>query len=128
MKTIMGMASMLVLASASAKDCDNPQTQLDMNDCAVMEYQRVDSELNAVYAEYRKRLSPSQAQQLKAAEVAWIKFRDASCIFETSEVEGGSIHPLVYHDCLSTKTRERIAALKALASCKEGDPSCPEPN
>lgn len=124
----MGMASMLVLASASAKDCDNPQTQLDMNDCAVMEYQRVDSELNAVYAEYRKRLSPSQAQQLKAAEVAWIKFRDASCIFETSEVEGGSIHPLVYHDCLTTKTRERIAALKALASCKEGDPSCPEPN
>lgn len=128
MKTIMGMASMLVLASASAKDCDNPQTQLDMNDCAAMEYQRVDSELNAVYAEYRKRLSPSQAQQLKAAEVAWIKFRDASCIFETSEVEGGSIHPLVYHDCLATKTRERIAALKALASCKEGDPSCPEPN
>lgn len=111
----------------AASACDSPSTQLDINACAGETHAKADGELNRVYAAYRKRLPEGQAQQLKQAQLAWIKFRDTSCVFESSGVETGSAHAMVYQGCLTAKTKERVQALKALSSCKEGDLSCPAP-
>lgn len=107
--------------------CYAPRYQLDLNTCAAQARTRADQELNQVYAAYKKRLPPNQTQRLKQAQLAWIKFRDASCVFESSGVEGGSAHPMVYLGCLTAKTRDRIKALEALSACEEGDLSCPAP-
>ena len=110
-----------------ARDCENPRNQLELNDCASERLTRADGELNQLYADYRKRLSASEARQFKQAQVAWIKFRDASCVFESSAVKGGSAYTMVHLGCLAAKTEARVKELKVLASCEEGDLSCPAP-
>lgn len=98
-----------------------------MNVCAAQERAQADQRLNRLYVDYKKRLTQAQAQQLKQAQLAWIQFRDASCVFESSGVEGGSAHPMVHLGCLTAKTQDRIKALEALSACEEGDLSCPAP-
>ena len=57
-------------------------------------------------------------------QLAWIKFKDLACQFETSGTEGGSVHAMVLAECLIEKTRHRNKELEALANCQEGDLSC----
>lgn len=119
------------LASASfavqARDCESARNQLELNGCAADRLAAADRALNQVYADYRKRLSAAEARQLKQVQVTWIKFRDASCLFESSGVKGGSAYTMVHQGCLANKTDARVKDLKALASCEEGDLSCPAP-
>lgn len=125
---LMATLYLSALASAApAADCGDEQTQTDMNLCAARDYADVDRQLNEVYREYRKRLSDDQKRQLKDAQRAWIEFRDRSCDFESSGVEGGSVHPLIRNSCLAGMTRARIEQLDVLARCEEGDLSCPAP-
>lgn len=112
---------------AQARDCESPRTQLEVNECASERLTRADQALNQLYADYRKRLSASEARQFKQVQVAWIKFRDAACVFESSAVKGGSAFTMVHLGCLASKTEIRVKELKALASCQEGDLSCPAP-
>lgn len=116
-------------AGAQAPDasCQNPQTQADMNRCAGAGYAAQDRKLNQVYAAYRARLPAAQAQQLAAAQKAWIAFRDADCAFVGSSVAGGSVYGMVLNGCLEDRTRQRVKELEALAACKEGDLACPAP-
>lgn len=65
-----------------------------------------DTQLNHVYAAYLKNITPAQAKALKAAEVAWIAYRDQAC-----KVEGS--------DCLTVLETERTTELK---SAWMGDP------
>ena len=73
------------------------------------------------------KVSEEDKAKLKEAQLSWIKYREASCIFESSGVEGGSAHTMIYLNCMATITLERVKSLKALATCKEGDLSCPSP-
>ena len=45
--------SMVMTASARALDCENAMTTADMSQCAQLDYQRADDELNAVYQHLR---------------------------------------------------------------------------
>lgn len=123
------LAAVMVSTSfmAQARDCGSPRTQLEVNECASERLTRADQELNQVYADYRKRLSASEARQFRQVQVTWIKFRDAACVFESSGVKGGSAFTMVHLGCLAAKTETRVKELKALASCEEGDLSCPAP-
>lgn len=123
-KALMFLA-LPVCLKVYAAGCDAPATQMEMNQCAAQEYEKANKELNNVYSGYRTRLSDSQKQQLKDTQLAWIKFRDLACEFESSGIEGGSAKSMVRNGCLAGKTRIRLAEIKALASCEEGDLSCP---
>ena len=100
------------------------QTQSDMNQAASTDYKKVDAHLNKVYREVFNKLGASQQADLKAAQNAWIQFRDLDCKFQSSGSEGGSIHSMVVAGCLTDKTQARINELNTLLQCKEGDPSC----
>ncbi|MDP3814670.1 lysozyme inhibitor LprI family protein [Pseudomonas sp.] len=78
-----------------------------------------------MYGEYRKGLDGAQKQQLKEVQLAWIKFRDLACAFESSSLEGGSAYSMQLNACLAQKTAARIKGLEQLASCEEGDLSWP---
>ena len=110
---------------AAAQNCGDPQTQLEMNQCAAADYAKVDRELNRSYDAYRARLGEEQKRQLREAQRAWIRFRDLSCQFESSAVKGGSAYPFILQSCLASMTRSRLRQLSELADCKEGDLSCP---
>lgn len=119
--------ALLMSSAALAQDCEKAQTQLELNECAASEYKKADSELNAAYKKVFTLASKQQHDILKNAQNAWIKLRDADCGFIASGVEGGSIQPMIYSQCLTDKTRERTAYLESLLQCGEGDLSCPLP-
>jgi len=125
MKKIL-LSAILAFAthSAYAVDCNNAMTQADINQCAGAEYKKSDVQLNKVYKQVIGKVDPSQQLQLKTAQNAWIKFRDADCAFQTAAVEGGSLYATVLTGCLEAKTATRTKELATFLHCKEGDSTC----
>jgi len=124
---VLVFLTLLRAGAAISQECGNRTTQAAMNQCAAADYAKVDGELNKVYNDYRSRLNEDQQRQLRDAQLAWLKFRDLWCNFESSGVKGGSAHPFVLQYCLATMTRARLRQLSVLATCEEGDLSCPAP-
>ncbi len=89
------------------------QTQAEMDVAAAKDYQKADAELNRVYRRLAASLEPPIKRKLKAAESAWIKFRDAESAFRASTVEGGSAYPALYASDMADLTRQRIQDLNA---------------
>ena len=115
--------------AATPKSCDDATTQSDMNQCAQEAYKATDAELNAAYGKLLGRLAkdPARAEHLRAAQRAWIGFRDAECAYVGAGTTGGSAQPLVTAQCLEQQTRSRVEALQSHMQCEEGDLSCPPP-
>jgi uncharacterized protein YecT (DUF1311 family) len=120
-------AALLLSASALADECDNANTQLELNTCSAQQYQTADKKLNQTYQATIKRAAAPQRDLLKKAQQAWITLRDADCAFIGSGTEGGSVQPMIVNQCLAEKTVEREAFLASLMQCEEGDLSCPLP-
>jgi uncharacterized protein YecT (DUF1311 family) len=127
--TLLSIASLLAVAMATPSiaspasgttnlqlaqnpNCNNPQTQSEMNICASIAYQNADRKLNQVYRQLLPKLSAARKQKLITAQQAWIKFRDSSCEFERSAYEGGSIAPMIYGNCLANVTEQRTKDLR----------------
>lgn len=115
--TVCALGLMLVgaaLAQDQKKDpCAEAQTQTDMNICWGKEYKAADAQLNAAYREFAAKLSPEETAQLKTAQLAWIKFRDANCEFVANQYKGGTIRPMIAAMCLADVTSARTSELKA---------------
>ncbi|MFL6275919.1 MAG: lysozyme inhibitor LprI family protein [Blastocatellia bacterium] len=102
-------------AQAKKNPCDNTQTQVEINDCQAREYKKADTALNTVYKQLMTKLEDEgERTALKAAQVAWIKFRDSDCEFEAYQNKGGTIYPLIYDGCLTTLTQQRTKELREL--------------
>ncbi|MBD2544166.1 MULTISPECIES: lysozyme inhibitor LprI family protein [Planktothricoides] len=97
---------------AQNPNCDNPQSQAEMNICAARYYQAADRKLNQVY----QQLSSQMRSQLTLAQLAWIDFRDTNCDFARSLFEGGTIAPSIYNGCLGGMTEQRTIELEAYQS------------
>ncbi|WP_127522376.1 lysozyme inhibitor LprI family protein [Mesorhizobium sp. Z1-4] len=122
------IAAILLAAStisAPAQNCEDPQTQLEMNHCAGLAYEAADAQLNEIYGEVRSRLDPDGTEQLVATQRAWIAYRDAECTFRSRGVEGGTIYATIHAGCLADLTEQRTADFETMLACPEGDLSCP---
>ncbi|MBQ4774598.1 lysozyme inhibitor LprI family protein [Pectobacterium versatile] len=125
-KLAIALFALQPITQAAALDCNNANTQLDMNQCAVQEYKKVDGELNQLYQDVVKRVVIEEHKALlKSAQRKWIAYRDADCEFQTFPTTGGSVHGMVYSQCLTEKTAERVKEFKTMLRCEEGDLSCP---
>src|SRR5215469_11032103 len=112
---VIGTGVAAVTAQTRKKNpCDNPQSQIEMNDCAAKEFHDADQKLNKLYAELSRKLEPDRLEKLKEAERAWIKFRDADCDFQTYLNRGGTIYPMVYNGCLTENAKNRIKQLEQM--------------
>jgi uncharacterized protein YecT (DUF1311 family) len=130
-RLILALSGLLLSTGALADACDSATSQADMNQCYGAEYKKQDDELNKTYQQVMKRANDKQKTQLKAAQNAWIAFRDADCELLSSGAETGSVYPMVHAICMADKTRERTELLKSTLQCEEGDVSCvfpPQPN
>ncbi|MBO0348405.1 DUF1311 domain-containing protein [Phormidium pseudopriestleyi FRX01] len=92
-------------------NCNNPQTQSEMNACAGQRWQTSDRQLNQIYQGLIPQLSNTRRQQLVTAQRAWITFRDSECAFSSSLAEGGSMQPMLRSGCLGKLTDIRNAEL-----------------
>jgi uncharacterized protein YecT (DUF1311 family) len=107
-------------------DCNKANTQMELNLCAQNRAESADKKLNNTYQILQRRLvidlrqgntaqinlAKTRYQKLVNAQNAWIKFRDTNCEYERSNFEGGSIAPMIYHDCVAKVTDRRTADLQ----------------
>lgn len=93
-------------------DCDNANTQLDLNLCAAAERQQAEADRAATYQTLANTLGEQEKQTLALAESAWQTFRDRDCEFAASRFEGGSIAPMVFNDCAAHRTATRAQELQ----------------
>jgi uncharacterized protein YecT (DUF1311 family) len=125
---IRPLAALFVLslpASAQEVDCSNAVTQQDMNICQQQVWQESDERLNAVYAETVAILQERDAEfpldgaseedRLRAAQRAWVAFRDANCDAAGYSMRGGSAEPLLVFGCMHQMTEARIVELTQLS-------------
>lgn len=87
------------------------QTQHEMNQQAYADYKKADAKLNTAYKRLMAKLSKSRQAKLKAAQVAWLKFRDAESVFLASEMEGGSAEPMLHSGAMANLTQKRTKEL-----------------
>ncbi|BCH23801.1 hypothetical protein MesoLjLc_34610 [Mesorhizobium sp. L-8-10] len=130
----LSLASIVVAApflsgTALAQECNDSSSQMELNRCAAKVFEAADRELNADFRDIQRRLGKDADTKRLLVETqrAWILFRDAECTFQTSGAAQGSIFPLVFANCKTTLTNDRIEQLRAYLACEEGDMSCPVP-
>jgi uncharacterized protein YecT (DUF1311 family) len=126
---LLALTPLLFATAAYAADCDNAADQATVNECAAQQHQTADKELNALYQQINERLksNPDSKKLLTEAQRSWIAFRDAECKFSSAGVEGGSVYPLIYSNCVTELTKARVETFKNYLKCQEGDLSCPVP-
>lgn len=92
--------------------CANAQSQAEMTICAGKDYKAADATLNQVYRQLMAKLDDEEKTQLKGAQTAWLKYRDANCDFVADQFKGGTMRPMVAAMCLADMTRSRTAELR----------------
>lgn len=123
----MSLILALALAAAPAELCSMDGPQQDMNQCAYQRFVAADKDLNAIWpkavasakesdkqrdVQYDSR--PGDFETLRAAQRAWVTFRDAHCTMEGYQARGGSMEPMLYNLCRETLTRNRISQLESM--------------
>ena len=108
-----------VAAQQAARDvlCATSDTQAETEVCMSDLLREADQRLNAVYQAVLSDLSPASTQRLRAAQRAWIRYRDLDCEAARSLVGEGSAAPLVTLGCLLARTEERTRALTQSFDC-----------
>ena len=100
---------------ASGEDpCPDAADQHALNRCAAQEFRKADADLNKIYQQLMKGAGAAEKVKLRAAQLAWIKFRDAHCDYQSFGNAGGSIYPMVYNFCLAGVMRERTEQFKEI--------------
>ena len=120
-----------LLAAGPAAVCSFDGPQQDMNQCAHKRFLAADTELNIQWVKtadimryYDKNRDkkydnrPGFLVTLRAAQRAWIIFRDQHCASVSYEARGGSMEAMLYGICREEQTRLRIAQLKILTSAE----------
>ena len=99
---------------------EKAKTQNEANACANEEAARVDAELNDIYSTLLSRAAsqPGATAKIKAAERAWIAYRDAyiDAMYpaKDKQAEYGSVYPMEVDFLRAKLTRQQVAALKEL--------------
>jgi uncharacterized protein YecT (DUF1311 family) len=110
-------------------DCDDPQVQVEMNLCALRDYEQADAALNeqwdvaaAVMKARDKAIDeendrqPGHYQTLLEGQRAWLKYRDAQCLAESFMARGGSMQPMLDSGCRTYLTELRTQQLGDLVA------------
>lgn len=74
-----------------------------VDDTRPAEFKQADAQLNVVYRKLMTELRPTERETLKAAQQAWLKFRDADCKWAFSAE---------HLDCMIDRTLNRTKELQ----------------
>ncbi len=124
----MSLLLALALSASSAPVCsldDGPQQA--MNQCAQRRFEVADAALNAQWprtmavmrardagVDRRYDSRPGYVVTLRAAQRAWITYRDQHCAIASYEARGGSMEAMLYGLCREEMTQERTRQLIAI--------------
>lgn len=110
---------------------DQARTQAAMNACAEEESRRAEAEMNSAYQLLLARAAsanPAALPKLKAAQAAWLAYREAQldAIFAAEEKQPayGSVHPMCVHLFRKQLTARRTVELKEMLVRPENPLAC----
>jgi uncharacterized protein YecT (DUF1311 family) len=117
---VASLCAVAIVAAAGARvqkqreiqPCESRGSQAEASDCAHREYKAADAQLNKVYGQLAGILDAEDKASLKESELAWIKYRDSTCVFESSQYKGGTMRGMIESFCLTRVTKARTADLK----------------
>lgn len=102
--------------------CDAAYTQVEMTECSREGWELADKALNRAYdaaiqgaREFDEWPRGRAEETLRAAQRAWVPFRDAACEAEAATWEGGTGQAMVQYGCLERLTVQRTDDLLAYA-------------
>ena len=112
----------------SFENCDKTaKTQAELTECGSADYKRADNELTRTYQQLLKKAAGDKVavQKIRAAQRAWIAFRDAQIAAlypaEDKQKEYGTVFPMCANLALADLTRQRTKMLKQMLNPVEGD-------
>ncbi|MEM5501145.1 lysozyme inhibitor LprI family protein [Ahrensia kielensis] len=124
---LLALMNTITPALSQDVDCDNAETQFDMNHCSGLEFKEADNALNEAWSSARAAMKsidknnqefepdePSAADNLLKAQRAWIDYRNGQCAAEAAQYAGGSIQPLIRNTCLAGMTKKRTDELQQM--------------
>ena len=127
MMKYISIATLICVLSAGAHaqdapNCADPQDQATMTQCAGLDFEAADGELNAAWGEIKAAAvendgavgdgSHDYENALLGSQRAWLKFRDEECFWQGFAAHGGSMEPMLVSMCAAKLTRERIKQLQ----------------
>lgn len=95
--------------------CNNAQSTAAMRECEIGRLKRADAGMNAAYRNLSARLDQSGQAKLRAAQQAWIKFRDAEADYQADGERGGTLAPLIATSVRADLTETRRKDLEKAA-------------
>ena len=88
---------------------------VDLVECSLKKLAEADAELNKTYRQLVSKLGDKKWEmKLRAAQQAWIKFRDANCDYSSEFSGGGSAFTFEYNFCLAEMTTAREKELQEM--------------
>lgn len=114
-KIIMVIVFFAFSTNAHALNCSDPKNGREISICLGQEQTVVDTELNHVYQKLIKE-NTNHKKELINSEIAWIKFRDLECKFQSLSFQGGTEESREYTRTFIKLTKERIQHLKTALS------------
>lgn len=117
---VIGLA--LLLAAAQPVDCRNAMTQADIDACAGQEARDAEADMQRAAAQLmrefqaRDRTAGNRTgeERLRAAQRAWIGYRDAQCALAGMEAMGGSLEETLVAACLADMNGRRAVDLRLM--------------
>jgi uncharacterized protein YecT (DUF1311 family) len=108
------LVSTPALAGPAKEDCGAQTNQTEMTACFNRDLDRANKKLNGVY---EKRLEdmrddPDGIKLLRAAERAWVDFRDRNCAAQAHGEEGGSVYATMVATCQIAMTDARTKEIQ----------------
>ena len=95
------------------------QSQIEMNQKASTNYKKADAKMALIYKKVQmETVSDNDKKLLLDAQRTWIKYKEAHCKSASASYAGGSIKPLIYFNCLTEITKERIKQLNIYLGIK----------
>jgi uncharacterized protein YecT (DUF1311 family) len=110
----MILAIAFLFSSPAALDL-MAQTQAEMPQQAISDFNKATAKMDSVLKELLSKLDADSQAKLKASRDAWLAYRDAQAAFEADRLaRGGTIASQILYITKTTLTEKRTIELRAL--------------
>jgi len=109
-------AALMIATGALAGECEQPQTQLEMNLCAKEAYESANTDLAILFASMVEESDEARAELWKKSQDMWLAYRDATCAVYADLARGGTMAGALHGNCMSEITRGRINEIQKIRS------------
>lgn len=99
--------------------CDNAQSTAAMRECENGRFKRAEEGMNVAYRSLSAKLDQGGQAKLRAAQQAWIRYRDAEADYQADTARGGTLALLIATSVRADLTEARRGDLeKAVRAIK----------